>query len=167
MTLLRPCIVCGEPADGSRCPDHVRPSSPKVSAAARGYGAAWQRLSAKARKLQPFCTDCGTSENLQLDHLPSAWERKAKGQRIRLGIDAEVVCGPCNRSRGAARPTAAQQTPSRYQQTRPSRDPWGMTPPEGRKDPRSEAKSELHADFRASGLRPANGNVLPAKAAVA
>lgn len=143
---LRPCIACGEPADGPRCAEHVRPSSPKVSAHLRGYDASWAKLSAKARKLQPWCTDCGTAEGLQLDHLPSAWERKAKGLRIRLGIDAEVVCGPCNRARGAARP---QQTPSRSQQTRPSRDRWGMTPPRGLKDPRGEARSALHTPFGA------------------
>lgn len=31
---LRPCIVCGHPTKGSRCPAHARPSS----STARGYG---------------------------------------------------------------------------------------------------------------------------------
>ena len=89
---LRPCIQCGEPSPGTRC-------SP-----CRGYDSQWERLSKKARRMQSWCTDCRSTENLQLDHLPSAWERKAKGLRIRLGIDAEVVCGPCNTARGQARP---------------------------------------------------------------
>lgn len=146
---LRPCITCGEPADGPRCAEHVRPSSPKVSAAARGYDAAWQRLSAKARKLQPFCADCGATDDLQCDHTPEAWERKAAGKRIRLQ-DIDVVCGPCNRRRGAARP---QQ---RGQQTRPHARTRGITPPRPLLDPRGQAKSALHTGFRASTLSPAN-----------
>lgn len=111
---LRPCIDCGEPTDGARCVEHARPSSPKASASSRGYDAAWQRLSAKARRLQPFCADCGATDDLQADHRPEAWARKAAGKPIRLA-DVDVVCGPCNRRRGAAR---TQQTPGRGQQTR-------------------------------------------------
>lgn len=142
---LRPCIECGEPADGPRCPEHVRPSSPKVPAAERGYDAAWTRLSARARKLQPFCTDCGATEDLQADHTPEAWARKAAGKAIRLK-DIDVLCGPCNRRRGAARP---QQTPGGSQQTRPHARIRGMTPPRRVSDPRPQAKSALHTPFRA------------------
>lgn len=98
---LRPCLTCGKPCDGPRCDDHTIDTKP--AAAQRGYDHRWNMLSKRARRLQPFCTDCGSTEDLQLDHLPSAWERKAKGKHIRLSIDAEVVCGPCNRARGAAR----------------------------------------------------------------
>lgn len=97
---LRPCLDCGEPATGPRCSAHTIDTKP--SASARGYDAAWARLSKRARKLQPFCTDCGCTEDLQLDHSPEAWERKSAGKVIRLD-DVAVVCGPCNRSRGAAR----------------------------------------------------------------
>lgn len=107
---LRCCLTCGEPCDGPRCPDHTTETKP--SAAQRGYDHAWNKLSARARRLQPFCTDCGATEDLQLDHLPSAWERKATGKRIRLGVDAEVVCGSCNRARGAARGPAATRGPA-------------------------------------------------------
>lgn len=96
---LRPCIVCGEVASGPRCDVHT---ARKPAAAARGYDAAWSRLSKRARRLQPFCTDCGAAEDLQADHTPEAWERKAAGLAIRLA-DVDVVCGPCNRRRGAAR----------------------------------------------------------------
>lgn len=119
---LRPCLQCGEPSDRSRCPAH-RPRCTKPSRQSRGYDAHWQRLSAKARRLQPWCTDCGATDDLQLDHLPSAWERKARGLRIRLGVDAEVVCGPCNRARGQAR---------------------GMDPSATRQHPMVKAESELH-----------------------
>ncbi|BBX69588.1 hypothetical protein MPSYJ_30490 [Mycolicibacterium psychrotolerans] len=155
---LRPCIECGEPADGPRCPEHVRPSSPKASAALRGYDAAWQRLSAKARRLQPWCSDCGATADLQCDHRPEAWARKAAGKPIRLA-DVDVVCGPCNRARGAAR---AQQTPVRGQQTRPSRETRGMTPPRGVSDPRGEAKFEKLTDFGSIRRRPANSELATA-----
>lgn len=114
---LRPCLTCGEPAEGPRCVEHT--TEAKGTATERGYDAAWAKLSKRARRLQPWCTDCGATENLQLDHLPSAWERKAKGLRIRLGIDTEVVCGPCNVKRGAARPTRV--APSRASQQPPAR----------------------------------------------
>lgn len=97
---LRPCIDCGEPADGPRCPDHT--VDPKPAATARGYDAAWKQLSRRARRLQPFCTSCGATEDLQADHTPEAWARKAAGKPIRLQ-DIRVLCGPCNRAAGAAR----------------------------------------------------------------
>ena len=97
---LRPCLDCGEPSDAPRCPEHTINTRP--DATTRGYDAAWKRLSKRARRLQQFCTDCGATENLQTDHTPQAWARKAAGKPIRLQ-DIDVVCGPCNRARGAAR----------------------------------------------------------------
>jgi len=97
---LRPCLNCGEPTQTSRCPEHTVDTDP--TATERGYDAAWKRLSARARRLQPFCLDCGATEDLQADHTPQAWARKAEGKAIRLR-DIDVVCGPCNRARGAAR----------------------------------------------------------------
>ncbi|UUO03631.1 hypothetical protein M4D79_12115 [Mycolicibacterium novocastrense] len=100
---LRPCLDCGQPATGPRCPEHTIDTKP--TAHQRGYDIAWQRLSKRARRLQPFCTDCGSTEDLQCDHLPSAWARKAAGKSIRLQ-DVEVVCRACNLARGAARGNA-------------------------------------------------------------
>lgn len=101
---MRPCLDCGEPADGPRCPEHTVDTKPV--AAARGYDHAWNVLSKRARKLQPFCSDCGATEDLQCDHTPEAWARKAAGKPIRLK-DVDVVCGPCNVARGAARGQSA------------------------------------------------------------
>lgn len=101
---LKPCIVCGEPSDRSRCPEH-RPKYAKPPREQRGYDAAWIKLSRRARKLQPFCLDCGSTEDLQGDHTPEAWTRKAAGKAIRLQ-DIAVRCGPCNRNAGAARGNA-------------------------------------------------------------
>lgn len=68
----------------------------------RGYNERWNRLSRKARKLQPFCSDCGREDNLTADHSTTAWQRYDAGKTIRLK-DIDVVCRDCNSSRGAAR----------------------------------------------------------------
>ena len=104
----KPCLTCGEPSDRSRCPDH-RLDDHHQTAHQRGYDSRWRRLSAKARKLQPFCSDCGSVDDLPADHSPEAWRRHAAGKPIRLR-DIDVVCGPCNRTRGAARGTTKPLT---------------------------------------------------------
>lgn len=99
---LTACLDCGEPATGPRCAEHTL--DPKPDATTRGYDAAWKRLSKRARRLQPWCESCGGTEDLQTDHTPEAWARKAAGKPIRLQ-DVRVLCGPCNRAAGAARGT--------------------------------------------------------------
>lgn len=102
---LTTCIVCGEPGPGPRCEQHQLPSAPKRFAPRKiGYDSTWDRLSKRARRMQPWCTDCGTTDDLTADHSPEAWKRKAEGKPIRLS-DVTVVCRPCNAKRGRARPT--------------------------------------------------------------
>ena len=96
--LLRPCVVCGELTREARCPLHTT----KASREARGYDAAWSRLSARARRAQPFCSVCGATEDLTCDHSPEAWKRKARGLAIRL-CDVDILCRACNSRKGAAR----------------------------------------------------------------
>lgn len=104
MGLLKPCLSCGELSDETRCDEHraVRLRMPKGSATSRGYDYQWTKLSARARKLQPFCSDCGRVDDLTADHSPEAWDRKERGLIIRLK-DIDVLCRPCNTKRGAAR----------------------------------------------------------------
>ena len=97
--MLRPCLECGELSEDSRCPKHKLQKGNKRE---RGYDHRWDMLVKKAKKLQPFCADCGATENLTGDHSPEAWRRHNAGLRIRLQ-DIDIVCGPCNRARGAAR----------------------------------------------------------------
>lgn len=54
----RPCIVCGQPGNGSRCPRHQRPGT-----TARGYGTEHQAARADlARTLPAPCGyGCGTT----------------------------------------------------------------------------------------------------------
>jgi 5-methylcytosine-specific restriction protein A len=97
---LRPCLDCGEPSTGPRCNEHAIDTKPP--AADRGYDWQWTKLSRRARRLQPFCLFCGATEDLQTDHTPEAWARKAAGKPIRLQ-DVRVLCGRHNRDAGAAR----------------------------------------------------------------
>lgn len=104
---LRPCLACGRPTDATRCADHQVDT--KASARTRGYNAAWDNLSRRARRLQPFCGHCGATTDLQCDHTPQAWERHDAGLVIRLE-DVAVLCGACNRAAGQARGEGAQRT---------------------------------------------------------
>lgn len=125
MTVLAPCMECGEPTEGSRCEEHSRVDI-KGSARERGYDARHDALSRRARRLQPFCTDCATPDDLQLHHKPQAWERRAAGQVIRL-VDVEVLCGECNRGRGPAR----GRHPSRTRSGPPLQSKFAIqTPPQ-------------------------------------
>jgi 5-methylcytosine-specific restriction endonuclease McrA len=99
-------LRCGEPTTGSYCPEHQpdrRSAASKVSARKRGYDNNHDKLSIRARRAQPFCGDCGRTDDLQCHHTEEAWLRKLRGQVIRLR-DVEVLCGPCNRKRGSTRP---------------------------------------------------------------
>lgn len=108
----RPCLTCGELSEQSRC-DLCAPTftaasrrtyeQRRLSPRKRGYDAAWTRLSARARALQPWCSRCGTSEDLTTDHTPQAWARKAEGLPIRLE-DVDVLCRSHNASLGSSRP---------------------------------------------------------------
>ena len=97
------CIECGEPTDGARCSDHQLDDG-KAPTTARGYDQTWRKLSERARRLQPWCSDCFTTEDLTADHSETAWRRRAAGKPIRLR-DVDVVCRSCNAIRGRARPT--------------------------------------------------------------
>lgn len=98
---LRPCLECGEPSPGARC------------ASCRGYDSQHDKLSKRARRLQPWCSSCGATENLQLDHGPQTWKRRAEGKPLRLQDYRGVYCGDCNRANGQARPTPGGTPPAK------------------------------------------------------
>lgn len=112
-----PCIECGHlTRNGSRCVDCSRVNKRREdkhrsmeSSTKRGYNSAWRRLSARARAKQPFCLDCGSTDNLTADHSPQAWERVEAGLPLRLQ-DIDVVCQACNNLRGAARGEASTRS---------------------------------------------------------
>lgn len=123
--ISRPCIGCGDVIpSGSLCADG-RPRDRKVSARTRGYDTAWDRLSKRARRLQPWCESCGAVDDLQADHTPEASERKAAGKPIRLH-DIRVLCGPRSRCRPR------------------HRSDQGDHPSTGHIDPRPKTRGVLH-----------------------
>lgn len=104
---LQPCIDCGELSERNRCQTHRPAHAPKAPGKQRGYDWPWKQLSRRARRLQPFCSFCGTTEDLTTDHTEEAWRRKEQGLPIRLE-DVDVLCRPCNSSKGRARPTGVR-----------------------------------------------------------
>lgn len=62
----------------------------------------FRRIVRRARRLQRFCTDCGATEDLTVDHSEEAWRRRARGLSIRL-CDVQILCRSCNSRKGAAR----------------------------------------------------------------
>lgn len=119
---LRPCLECGTPTEDTRCPEHATARTHDLSATRRGYDAAWTRLSKRARRLQPFCSDCDTVDDLTVDHSAEAWRRHAQGLEIRVE-DVDVVCRSCNGKRGRARPTEPSR--GRVDPPRRAKDRWG------------------------------------------
>lgn len=154
MPALKLCVICGEPTPESRCEAH-RPEQPtKASSRARGYTAAWDRLSLKARKLQPWCSDCGSKDNLTADHL--RWPARS----IR---DVDVTCMDCNIARGktprdgSARPQRLSNdldplSASQYQRDNNTASVDGTDTPRASgadrrtKDPRGMAVSSTQSD---------------------
>lgn len=133
--LLKPCIKCGVLGPTTTCPDHTIISEryPKDSPRKRGYTSAWDKLSRRARRLQPFCTNCGTKKDLTLDHSTEAWEAHDAGKPITMSM-VQVLCRPCNARKGPARPEKSHRTPA--SPTKPSTDDEGdMGPSKGLRTP--------------------------------
>lgn len=129
---LKPCLRCGEPSPGTYCSEHKPTNVSSKSKRAktkreRGYNWHWDQLSRRARRLQPFCSDCGATDDLQADHSPEAWQRHEDGLAVRIQ-DVDVCCGPCNRARGAARGPLTR----------------GYAPTHGSPPPVDKAQSALH-----------------------
>lgn len=102
----RPCIDCGQPAPGTRCPPcaalRERPRDRRRGTPTeRGYDASWRRLRARAIRAHPWCTDCGTRTDLTGDHV--RWP-------ARTLADVEVTCQSCNNRRGPARGPRARRS---------------------------------------------------------
>jgi 5-methylcytosine-specific restriction endonuclease McrA len=84
------CIVprCSQPAldrARGRCARH------RQTTTSRGYGPEWRRLRAEAIARQPYCTTCGSRQDLTADHIvPLA----LGGLGTRSNV--QVLCRPCN-----------------------------------------------------------------------
>lgn len=119
------CADCGtvyeRESKGARCPEcqptrertarRIASESRRGTAKSRGYDERWRRLSERARRRQPFCSDCGREDELTTDHSPDAWSRRERGLPIRLQ-DVDVVCVRCNSERGPARGPDSLERPT-------------------------------------------------------
>ncbi|MFT9539150.1 HNH endonuclease [Mycobacteroides abscessus] len=89
----RPCLGCGRLiAKGSRCsvctPRRDRPKNHPHTNTTR-----WKKLSATARRQQPWCLDCGTTEYLCADHIIPVAERPDLAYEE---LNITVRCRTCN-----------------------------------------------------------------------
>jgi 5-methylcytosine-specific restriction endonuclease McrA len=97
--VLTKLCLCGEDAEPgrSRCADCRLPRTPRPSTAHPALRTArWTRLSRSLRKASPFCELCGSTEQLQVDHIiPASEDETLIFDRCNL----RVICGWHNRSR--------------------------------------------------------------------
>lgn len=103
MTVPKPCIECGEVTPSTtRCNDceaarNARRDVRRGTAAQRGYDRAWDRLSAQARALQPFCSTPGCSFPITPTHPLTAHHLVWPALKL---ADVQVLCLTCNNRRG-------------------------------------------------------------------
>lgn len=103
--IAKPCITCGEPTAGTRCPEHrLKDTRTDRTHVAWKNGTAWKNLSKRLRRLSPFCEWCGDTEALSVDHIlpESDYPELAYASE-----NCRVLCKPCNGRRGN-RYTAAE-----------------------------------------------------------
>lgn len=83
----RPCLGCSKPTrNGSRCHTCEQARQRTRNANRQHYKGNWQKLSREARQAQPWCTYCGATTDLTLDHVTP-----------RSTVDGLVVaCRSCN-----------------------------------------------------------------------
>lgn len=99
----RPCTVCGGPHDGpGRCPDCARAADNardrvRDRSNAHWNTTRWKKLSARARKLSPFCEICGSRHRLETDHILPIVEFPELTYVIE---NCRVLCRTHNRARG-------------------------------------------------------------------
>lgn len=83
MIALRSCLDCGlrTRTTAPRCGPCERSRQRRRNAARSQYAGAWRATSRTARRRQPWCSICGTTDDLTLDH-----------------EHAQVECRSCNSS---------------------------------------------------------------------
>lgn len=92
----RPCLTCGEVSEGSRCPEHTRDREsrrPRDKTHVHFNTARWKRLSARLRKMSPFCELCGATERLSVDHIARVQDRPEWTYEV---ANLRILCLRCN-----------------------------------------------------------------------
>lgn len=102
----QPCLTCRKPTtNGARCARclagyQAKRNQQRELVGSRlprnwsAYGRSWKARRAVAIAAQPWCSECGATEDLTLDHARPV----SKGGTARDG--GQVLCRKCNSSRG-------------------------------------------------------------------
>lgn len=95
----RPCLHCGDLiATGTRCSTCTPADTKKPRKIAHaGTDNQWRRLSLRARRMQPFCTDCHTDQDLTADHIIPV---DVAPELAHTTENITVRCRPHNSARG-------------------------------------------------------------------
>lgn len=96
--MMRPCLTCGEPSDAPRCAEHTTDTRIRKDKGQAAYDPVWRRLSIKARKMQPWCLDCRSADNLTADHIIP---KTVAPELVHSIENLAVRCRSCNSRRGA------------------------------------------------------------------
>lgn len=112
---MKPCIVCGIPGEDTRCQEHALKKEVRRDRVTRQNRARWKNLSARLRRLQPWCSWCLTGSDLTVDHIIPL---EHGGDPYAL-TNLQVLCRSCNRAKGLTRGDApagvASPTPGKSQ----------------------------------------------------
>lgn len=93
MALMKPCIECQiNYSHNTRCDEcQRRQDARRGSTASRGYGSAWQRMARAHLKRHRSCLQCGSVEDLTVDHIVPL-SRGGKSTPHNL----QTLCRSCN-----------------------------------------------------------------------
>lgn len=96
MRTIKPCTNCGVLIKGAaqcaKC--KTTPRGTRLSASQRGYNSEWRKVSRLMRQAQPWCSFCGLTFDLTVDHiLPLSMGGTNETSNLR------VLCRSCNSAR--------------------------------------------------------------------
>src|SRR5258705_6159747 len=96
---MRPCLDCGEPTTGVRCPDHTTRTDTRTNRSHVAYAndARWKAFSKRLRRMVPFCEGCGAVTGLSVDHLLPVSDYP---ELTYAEENCQTLCLPCNGRRG-------------------------------------------------------------------
>lgn len=98
---MRPCLDCGEPSTASRCDEHRRADlrqrqGERDKTSPHWNRNRWKKLSIRLRRMSPFCELCGSTTQLQIDHIIPVSERPDLTFVVE---NLRVLCARCNGAR--------------------------------------------------------------------
>lgn len=98
MMMPRPCVDCGVVVRATRCVMCARKKERnRPTRTQRGYDHYWRELSKQMRAAQPWCSKCGSTKDLTLDHITPLAQGGINDQS-----NAMVLCRRCNSQKGSS-----------------------------------------------------------------